>query len=82
MTNYATDVIGKEEGEKGLCMASIFGHDSQPVDAEVTILFRSPEEVPVSPSASCRLDTCISQAQVVLPTLDPIRLRGVGATTL
>ena len=63
-------------------MAGFFSHDSQPVDAEVTILFRSPEEVSASPSVSSRLDTCISQAQIAVPTLDPIRLRGVGTTTL
>ena len=63
-------------------MAGVFGYEPQPVDAEVTILFRSPEGAPVSPSASSRLDTCISRAQICVPTPDPIRLRGVGATTL
>ena len=64
-------------------MAGFLGLDSQPVDAEVTILLRTPEEAIVAPpSASCRLDAYINQAQVVVPTPDPIRLRGVGTTTL
>lgn len=63
-------------------MAGFLSHDSQPVDAEVTILFRSPEEAYVSPSASFRLDACISKAQIPVSNPEPIRLQGVGTTTL
>lgn len=59
------------------------GQDLQPVDAEVTILFRDSQATPpIPPSESCRLDSYIRQAQIPQPVLDPIRLRGVGSTTL
>lgn len=60
-------------------------HDLQPVDAEVTILFSSslePRIPPVQVESSRRLNACINQAGMVQPVPDPIRLRGVGTTTL
>lgn len=66
-------------------MAGVWGsYDLQPepVDAEVTILFRGPLEPSVSPSKSSRLDGYISKAQEVQFVPEPIRLKGVGTTTL
>ncbi len=56
----------------------------QPVDAEVTVLLRVPEEPAALPTGhgSNRLDAYIQQAQTLQPVPEPIQLRGVGRATL
>lgn len=56
--------------------------DLQPVDVDVTVLPRSPQEPSTVPSESHRLDLYIEQAQTTQPVPDPIQLRGVGGATL
>lgn len=69
-------------------MAGILRHvesydfQRQPVDAEITILLRSSMEPAISPAQSCRLNEYITQARTEPHVPDPIRLRGVGMTTL
>ena len=57
--------------------------DLLPVDAEVTILLRNPQEpAPSPPEKNHRLNAYILQAQSPQVVPDPIQLRGVGSTTL
>lgn len=54
----------------------------QPVDADVTVVLRSPQEPPIPPAETHRLDALVELAQTAQPVPDPIQLRGVGSTTL
>lgn len=61
---------------------SFFGQDSQPVDAEVTILSGRALEVPTDSTEACRFDAYINEALATPHIPDPIRIRGIGSTTL
>ncbi len=56
-------------------------HNPEPVEADVRILSYTREEsTPVEKLS--RFDECIIEAQVPLVVPDPIKVRGIGSTTL